>query len=123
MQEEIERTKPTDTSVADKTREFGTIKEIKKGLHFNEKMMNITKSARKETYMSGKSVFMEEMLSPINSALKKALKIKTNKVDQKDIQSIYTLDKLIDHPKLFAKYPFLKNQEVVFANFHTRKKR
>jgi SPP1 gp7 family putative phage head morphogenesis protein len=40
-----------------------------------------------------------------------------------DFKGIFGLEKMIDDPKLFKKYPSLKSANVIFADFHTPKKR
>lgn len=53
-------------------------------------------------------------------SLNTALKQKGFKgVNSKDFKGVYSLDKIIENPALFAKYPKLKEINVVFADFHT----
>ena len=44
-------------------------------------------------------------------------------VNSTDFVASYTLWELLDNPALYEKYPWLENKLVVFADFHTNKKR
>ena len=44
-------------------------------------------------------------------------------VNSMDFKASYTLWELLDNPALYKKYPWLENKLVIFADFHTNKKR
>jgi len=69
---------------------------------------------------SGISYFAQDRINALNQALK--IFAKVGKANVKDFKGGYSLDKIIDNPLLFEKYPRLKEQNVVFADFHTDKK-
>ena len=70
--------------------------------------------------ISGFSYGSHEKISSLNSALRqKGFK----GVSMDDFKGVYSLDKVIDNPALFKKYPALKEVNVVFADFHTATQR
>ena len=70
---------------------------------------------------NGTTYFAQDKMSMLNTQLKQAGHKGVNTLG--DFKGIYALDKIIDNPALFKKYPSLREMNVVFADFHTPKKR
>ncbi|MEF3692233.1 MAG: hypothetical protein V3574_04245 [Candidatus Moraniibacteriota bacterium] len=76
---------------------------------------------RNKADIYGISYFTVDKMKDLNFSLKK---YGHKGVDiGKDFKGIYSLDKVLDDPILYEKYPTLKNINVVFADFHTNEKR
>lgn len=87
--------------------------------------MLLTQKKRETTFETGKTLYEDYILETLKNAIRNNSILKGENValKPKDIHAVYTLDNLIDHPDLFAKYPQIKDTEIVFADFHSRKKR
>jgi hypothetical protein len=69
---------------------------------------------------SGISYFSSEKMSELAFHLKQTGR---GSASATDFKGIYSLDKVINNPALFEKYPSLTKYNVVFADFHTPKRR
>ena len=70
----------------------------------------------KKSSASGLTYSTLDKMGSLNTALKQK---GFRGVSSGDFKGVYSLDKVIDNPKLFEKYPQLKEINVYFADFHT----
>lgn len=98
---------------------FGNFKDIDIK-NKNEAFGRFTASALKEKTASWLSRHTQEKMGILDQALKRYWH---KWVKSEDFGASYLLPEILDDPKLYEKYPQLKETQIIFAYFHTSQKR
>lgn len=98
---------------------FGNFKDIDIKSK-NEAFWRFTASALKEKTASWLSRHTQEKMGILDQALKR---YGHKGVKSEDFGASYLLPEVLDDPKLYEKYPQLKDTQIIFADFHTTQKR
>ena len=86
----------------------------------NEVFGRFVSPALKEKTVSWLSRYTQEKMGILDQALKR---YGHKGVKAEDFWASYLLPEVLDDPKLYEKYPQLKDTQVIFADFHTSQKR
>lgn len=98
---------------------FGNFKDIDI-YSKNETFGRFTSPALKEKTVSGISRYTQEKIGILDQALRR---YGHKWVKSEDFGASYLLPEVLDDPKLYEKYPQLKDTQIIFADFHTSQKR
>ena len=98
---------------------FGNFKDIDI-YSKNEIFGRFTSPALKEKTVTGISRYTQEKMGILDQALRR---YGHKGVKSEDFGASYLLPEVLDDPKLYKKYPQLKDTQIIFADFHTSQKR